>query len=1044
MTLAIGEKLHGFVVLESEELSEIDGVAYTLAHEKSGAKLLYLQNDDVNKAFSISFKTPPSNDTGVFHILEHSVLCGSRKFPVKEPFVNLLKSSMQTFLNAMTFADKTMYPVASTNEQDLINLADVYMDAVLHPQIYEKRAIFEQEGWHYELTGAACEEVGTAAEDASASETAVAGESATCEASPACEPFAQQARIKVNGVVYNEMKGALSDPTSVLYDELQAALFPDTAYRFESGGTPKAIPSLTYEHYLEEHARHYQLSNSYLTLYGNMDINRMLAFLDEEYLTPVAEEQSARAAARTKAGKPALLPNALIEQAPVKNLGVTRTMSTAPENSCMGLGFVVGHARERMRMIATDILIDAIMGSNEAPLKRRLLDEKLADDAQAFFADSLLQPFAVIQLRGLAPHAAASFRAVVEDELRALAEGALDHALIEAAISHAEFVMREHDFGVADGVALSMSALSGWLYDDSLATSYLHYEDDFSALRKAVDEGYFEQLIREVFLENNHMAEVQIIPDETAGDDFEAQRALAAEESMREEDFARIAQNVAELRRLQEEPDAPEAVATLPTLSLADIGKAPQEARYELLSDTPVPCLRHYVPTRGIAYAYRYFDLARISFDDLPYVAVLAMVLGKLSTSAHSASDIDTLIQSQLGNLTFFAEVHDNPENRDDIRPVLVASASALSENVENLATLPNEIMTSTNFHDTQKIKDVLTQKRVAMEQGFANAGHSAAMARVASYTLPAAMVREQISGVDFYRFLKNLLAHYDECAESLAAKLEEIAKCLFTHKNLIVSFTGNDNDFARFWQAGGALEGASENAPQHDTCAPQHDVETPQRDAGNTAPGLAPCICKAPCPTPKNEAFIVPTDVVYAATGFDLRLMDAPYSGTWLVAARILSYDYLWTEVRVKGGAYGAGFQATRAGNVRFYSYRDPHLNETLERFRNAGAWLAQFEPEKSELDGYVISTVAGIDAPLKAREVARKQDGRFFSHISEESRAKTRTEAVSTTKTKLHELASSVTLAANENRICVFGNKNIIAQAAEDLTVIDLLNEK
>lgn len=437
MDLAPEQKLHGFTVRTREELPEIDGTAYVLDHDKSGAQLLYLRNDDNNKAFSIAFKTPPADDTGVFHILEHSVLCGSDKFPVKEPFVDLLKSSMQTFLNAMTFPDKTMYPVASTNDQDLLNLADVYLDAVLHPAIYRKRAIFEQEGWHYELGG------DTEAE---------AGDSVAGDAVAATETADGSARLVLNGVVYNEMKGALSDPNSVLYDELQAALFPDTAYRFESGGTPRAIPDLTYEQFLEEHRRHYRLDNSYLTLYGDLDLDGMLAFLDERYLSPVADEQAAATGIGAE-GAP-LGPHELREQAPVRALGVKRNMATAPENACAGLGYVIGNACERTRMTAVDILIDAIAGSNEAPLKRALLDAGLAADATAFFADSLLQPFAVIQLRGLEEGGAERFRPVVEKTLRKLADGGLDRALVEASLSRAEFVMREREYGMPDGVEI--------------------------------------------------------------------------------------------------------------------------------------------------------------------------------------------------------------------------------------------------------------------------------------------------------------------------------------------------------------------------------------------------------------------------------------------------------------------------------------------------------------------------------------------------------------------------------------------------------------
>ena len=1000
MNLDLDQNLHGFTVRTRETLPEINGTAYTLLHEKSGARLLYLQNDDSNKAFSIAFKTPPADDTGVFHILEHSVLCGSDKFPVKEPFVDLLKSSMQTFLNAMTFPDKTMYPVASTNEQDLLNLMDVYLDAVLHPMIYRKRAIFEQEGWHFELAG---------------DELADDGNAAAGDAVALAEAEMGNARLVLNGVVYNEMKGALSDANSVLYDELQTALFPDTAYRFESGGTPRAIPDLTYEQFLDEHARHYRLDNSYLTLYGDVDVERMLAFLDAEYLSPVADEQSARNAARAAAGDAPLAPHELAEQAPVKNLGLRTPMATAPENACAGLAYVVGDVHERTRMVATDILLDAVMGSNEAPLKRALLDAGLAADAHGFFADSLLQPFAVIQLRGLEPEGAARLRPVVEKTLAELADGGLDRALVEASLSRAEFVMREQDFGMADGVALSMAALSGWLYDDDLATSYLRYEDDFAFLRGALEEGYFEELIRSVFLDNAHMAEVEIVPTEADEEAAEAARLEAAAAHMDAADFARIADEEATLRQLQEEPDSPEALATLPRLSVADIDGAPDEPSYGLVDGAPVACLRHDVATHGIAYAYRYFDLARIPFEDLPYVAVLGLVLGKLDTARHSASELDTLANGKLGNLSFFAEIYEDAGDADALVPKFVVSSSALSENVGYLAELPREIMLETDFSDTGKIKDVLQQRRIGMEQAFASAGHAGAMAHLASYYLPAGVVREQLGGIGLYRFVKDLLANYDERAGEVAKRLSALAERLFVDDGCMVSFSGSDEDFDAFWRNGAAM--------------------------GRTGDGKRRL--RVPAPVVRNEAFIVPTDVCYAAQGFDRRAFDDSYTGAWQVAAKALSFDYLWNEVRVKGGAYGAGFQTARTGNLRFYSYRDPHLDETLTRFAKASDWLASFDPKPEEMEGYVVSTVAGFDTPLKTRQLVRRQDGDWFGGRTPEARLETRAQMIAADAGTIRSLAPVVADAVARNAVCVFGSRDILEASAAGLEVVDLLNE-
>lgn len=996
MELRVNDKLHGFTVTSAEDLPEISGTAYLLRHDASEARLLYLANDDAEKAFSISFKTPPADDTGVFHILEHSVLCGSDKFPVKEPFVNLLKSSMQTFLNAMTFPDKTMYPVASTNEQDLLNLMDVYLDAVLHPAIYHKRAIFQQEGWHYELASpqgeGACEEASEPAGSADAS-----------NAQPA---------LVFNGVVYNEMKGALSDPNSVLYNALSAALFPDTAYRFESGGTPEAIPSLTYEQFLEEHRRHYNLANSYLTLYGNLDISRVLAFLDERYLGNGAGNASTAAAPAAREAKP---PRDLAEQAPVRNFGVVRTMATAPENACCATGYVIGHVRERERLMAADILMDALTGSNEAPLKRALLDANLADDATGYLADSMLQPFAVVQLKGSKPGAAAELKRVVEETIGRLCEEGIDPALIEAALSHSEFILREHDFGVSDGVALAMAALSGWLYDDELACAYLRYEDAFASLRDKLRTGYFEQLARELFLENDHAASVEIKPVAAEEDAAERELLAAAAASMTAADFERIAAEEAELRRAQELPDAPEALAALPALSASDIGEAPHRPAWELPSTTPVPCLRHPLGTRGIAYAYRYFDLSGIPFEELPYVTVLALVLGKLGTAQHTAAEIDTLTQARLGNLSFFTEVHENDADINTLAPKFVVSSSALAENAADLAQLPIEVLTQTDFSDTAKIKDALAQRRLSLEQSFASAGHSAAMARVSSYYLPAGVVRDALGGVEFYRFLKDLLEHFDERASSLTARLDSLAKRIFADNRLTVSFAGPDKAFDAFWQAGG-------------TCNRTSDDETR---------------LVVPQPVKRNEAFIVPTDVVYAAQGFDRRLLGAPYSGVQQVAARALCYDYLWNEVRVKGGAYGAGFQTARTGAMRFYSYRDPHLDETLARFASSAEWLAAFEPDETAFDGYIVSTVAGVDRPLKDRELIRRQDATFFANRSPQAHLESREQMIAATPEQVRAFAATIAEAAQQGAICAFGNRDIIQQSKAGFEVIDLLGE-
>ena len=982
---------HGFKITACEELPEIDGQAIVGVHEESGAKLLYLKNDDVNKSFAIGFKTPPADDTGVFHILEHSVLCGSRKFPVKEPFVDLLKGSMQTFLNAMTFSDKTLYPVASTNDRDLRNLMDVYLDAVFHPRIYNKRAIFEQEGWHYEI-----ETTGAVAAD-----------------SEATVPEDEQVKLVYNGVVFNEMKGALSDANSVLFDELQAALFPDTPYAFESGGTPSSIPTLTYEQFLDEHRRHYRTDNSYIILYGNLDIDEALAFIDEEYLVPVAAEQREADAARIAQGLEPLRPRELNKQAPLRSCGIVRPMDTAPENACAGAAFVLGDAGERTKCMAVSILISALFGSNESPCKRYLLDNGAATDVSAFIGDASLQPFAIVQFNMPSEQTAAQPEAAVADAVAHVLDAGLDHALVEAALSHTEFRMREHEMDIADGVVYSMNSLASWLYDDDAPIDYIRYEKEFEELRASLDSDYFERLARDVFIDNDHVASVNVVPTPGQPDnDIEERLALLASE-LTAQDCQRISDETDMLRALQEAPDSPEDIATLPRLSISDLDEAPVEPPYGLDPDAPATCVRHDVQTHGITYTYRFFDAGNIPFDELPYLAVLSMLLGKLDTTHRTAAEIDTLAQGKLGNMSFYTSVMEPPSSSQDPKTLLVVSASALSDNVAWAATLPRDIMLETNYSNTDKILDVLQQRKIGMEQMFASYGHASAITRLQSYYSKAAVVRQQLEGIDFYRFLCNLIENYDEVRDEIPAHLESLAGRIFGDNVCTFGFAGSDEDRARFWES--------------------DPVTHCEIEAGEPM--------TIPQPTVRNEAFIVPSDVCYAAAGWNVSSPERPYSGIWAVAGRVLSFDYLWNEVRVKGGAYGVGYSMSRLGNSRFYSYRDPHLDETLERFAAASDWLASFDPSQEDMEGYIVATVATLDAPVKPRMRISQQLSDFFHEMTPEKRLAIRSEAIQATVPKLRALSDELAETVSHGARCVFGNREIIESAKTPFDVIELI---
>ncbi|WP_417231088.1 insulinase family protein [Thermophilibacter sp.] len=950
--LAVGTAHAGFTVTSVEPLAELSGCAYVMRHDATGARALWLACADVNKAFAISFKTPPADDTGVFHILEHSVLCGSDRYPVKEPFVNLLKTSMQTFLNALTFPDKTMYPVASTNVADLENLMGVYLDAVLHPAIWHRRRIFEQEGWHLE-----------AAEDGT---------------------------LSYNGVVLNEMKGALSDPDDVLYQALTRALFPDTCYRFESGGNPRAIPTLTYEGFLDNHARHYAPGNAYVFLYGDLDADRELSLVDE----------ALRGAAERGAGAP----NELALQAPVRAERREVRMATAPSNSEVGLSYVIGTAADRTRVLAADVLLDALCGSNEAPLKRRVLDAGLADDFSATLIDGVLQPQAMFTLRGLREGAGEKFRALVEATCAELADSGIPRDKLEASLAQAEFNLREGDWGgYPDGVALAMQAMSSWLYDDERPVDYLRYEDALAELKRGLDEGLFERLLRELVCESAHCAEVELVPVEAGDADEEAAELERLRAGMDEGDLEAVRAEVDALRAEQEAPDSPEALATLPRLRLSDIGPAPAEpAALEVAA--PLPCIGHELDTHGIDYVYHYFDLRCLDYEELPYAGVLTELLGRLATARRSASELDTLVETKLGGLDFFVETHTRDDDLSFAAPALVVGASALSEKADALCELPAEVWGETDFGDLARIRDILTQRRVALEQYYLSSGHAAALGRTSTYFSAAALVSGAMGGLDYYLFLRDLLDHWDERAADLSERLAGLARRIFTADAVTVSFTGPAADRERFWERGGTL-----GLP-----------------AGEGEKRLV-----VPTPAPRREAFVIPSDVAYVARASAPSAADAGSVGTWQVATRALSYDYLWNEVRVKGGAYGVGFKRSTEGLRQFWSYRDPSVDATLARYDGAAAWLAGWQGDADELGGYVVATVAAHDAPVKPRQLARRQDVARFNARPDGWRDQVRAQELATTADDLRSLAAALADEAAERGVCVFGGRDAVEES-------------
>lgn len=988
MELNVGTTIHGFSVRKVEDIPEVGGTAFEMLHEASGAKLLYVANDDANKAFSIAFKTPPANDTGVFHILEHSVLCGSKKYPVKEPFVNLLKSSMKTFLNAMTFPDKTMYPVASINEKDLMNLMDVYMDAVLNPNIYAKETIFQQEGWHLETAEG---------EDGSK-------------------------KLQFNGVVFNEMKGSLSNPDNVLFHALMKELFPDTAYSFESGGDPEYIPNLTYEEFLDNHRRHYSLSNSYIFLYGDMDVERFLQRLDSEHLAPALKES-----------RSAGMPNPLPMQAPVISLGGKREMVTSPESSCSGIGFVIGSAGDHTRELAIEILLDALAGTNEAPLKKAVLEAELADTFIAENLDSVQQPFVLLELRNLKQeNSAGKLMEIIRNTTEAILAGGIDKERIAASLARLEFKMRENANGLTpDGVDYAIKSMQGWLYDDECATTYLKFSDSFEFLKGALNEGYFEELLKSLFLDNNHYADIEIVPAQHEGASKEAEKLEQLAESFSDEDFDRIARDVQALRATQERADTPEEIATLPHLGIDDIGEAPGMPQYYALPGDKTTYLHRDIQTNGITYVNRCYDASCVTMDEISYLTLFSNVLGQVDTKNHSAAELEVLTKANLGSLNFAGNIFPVYLS-DEIALRFVISGSALEDKTEKIADLTREIIFETDFSpETEeklaelkaKVKFLVFQQKNLFKRLLTSMGHTFAMQRLSSYYTREYLVRDHCAGIEYYRFLCELSDGLDSKIDDLLKKFADLANRLFKYSECTVSFAGSDEAFESYRKAASELD------------APIIDPET-------QAIVLAEPQLVIPKPVPKNEAFVIPADICYAAYGCDSRIAGVDDHGKWLVIADALSYNYLWDEVRVKGGAYGVFFHA-RWKNTEFASYRDPNLDSTIEKYKHAGEWLAQAQITQEELEGYIISNVSSLDVPTKPGVQMINMDIWYFAGYDRHYHYMKRKQVIETTLQDLREAADFFPSVNAYSHRCVFGSKDIISKSNLEWQVDELLNK-
>ena len=944
-------------------LKEVGLTGTVLEHERSGARVICLPSEDENKVFFIAFRTPPIDDSGLPHILEHSVLCGSDKYPVKDPFMELAKSSLNTFLNAMTYPDKTIYPVASCNDKDFANLMDVYMDAVLHPQIHHNRNIFLQEGWRYEL------------ED-------------------------PDAELTLNGVVYSEMKGAFSDPEETLSRYAMNSLYPDTAYRFESGGDPDFIPTLSYESFCAFHKKLYHPSNSYIFLYGNMDMEERLRYLDEAYLSSYER---------------IFVDSGIGLQAPFaerKDLDVSYPLSEEEDGegkSFYSLQWSVGDIFDSRLAAAMGILETVLITAPGAPLKQALMDAGLAKDAGGGYMAYTLQPqFNVTAKEGTAGEKE-RFMQVVTETLTRLADEGLNRKSLAAAISSREFQSREADFGgLSKGLIYGLNVLNTWLYDGEDPFQYLRYEDDYSFLREQLKTDYFESLIRTCLLENPHCSLVEMDPEKGKDKkDAEAlrQKLAAYKASLSRGEQEALAAQFRALQAYQEEEDSPEAKRCIPKLVKADIKK---EARPAVNHEEALGGARlvgRFDKTTGIAYANLYFDLSNVPARHLPYLGLLRACFSLVSTEKQDYRELFDSIQEISGGISFSLETPARLSG--DWKPYGVVSFKTLYSKWEQTLDLVREICLESCFDDDKRLQEILSGSVIGQRQMMIMAGHQAAISRAASYYLDTARFAELSGGLDFFRFCTEALASFGEKKEELMKTLAEVSREVFTGNGLLINLTCEEK----------AAKELKEGLARFAGSLPEDDEKR--------------FVC--PAPEKKNEGIMTTGAVGFVAMCGSYR-KAGPYTGALRVLNTLLSTDYLWQRLRVLGGAYGAMSNFSLLGPSYFASYRDPNIRSTREAYLEIPAYLEALDLPQETLDSFIISTIGSMDFPYTPSVQGKRDFGAWLSGITPGMQQKERDEVLACSLGDLRRLAAYVREILKDGNLCTFGS-GVVIEKDKDL---------
>ena len=954
-----------YEILDEHRVEDVQSDGFILRHKKSGARIAILSNNDDNKVFYIGFRTPPEDETGVPHIIEHTTLCGSKKFPVKDPFIELAKGSLNTFLNAMTYPDKTVYPVASCNDQDFKNLMDVYLDAVFNPNITKYEEIFKQEGWHYELTG-------------------------------------KDDELKINGVVYNEMKGAYSSPDEVLSSQIYRSLFPDNTYSKDSGGNPEYIPKLTYEAYLDFYHKYYHPSNSYIYLYGDMDVVERLEWLDKEYLSLYDYKKV----------------NSEINKQPafdeIKNVEAqySITMDDSQENKTyLSYNRVVGDTLDEMLYQAFDVLDYALVSSPGAPVKQALIDAGIGDDVYGSYDAGILQPVFSFVAKNANASQADEFESIIENTLKEVVKTGINKEALLAGINSSEFKFREADFGqFPKGLLFGLNCLDSWLFDDMKPFIHLECLGTFAKLRKAVDTDYFEKLIQEYLLDNTHGSSVTVKPERGLGN--EREEALAKElsdykASLSDEEIKKLIEDTEHLKKYQEEPSSDEDLRKLPMLTRADMKKnaMPFSNIEDELLDVKV--VRHDIESNGIDYISFLFDAGDFAQSELGYLGFFTNALGLVSTERYSYTDLANATNIYTGGISTGTASHPDIKDRNNFVFKFEVKLKVLEKNLDKALELMEQMLLSSDFTDTKRLGELVAQIKARLQANLSSSGHLVAAMRSMSSFSRYALYQDELKGVAFYRSICRIEKELLESPKSVSDKLAAIAKKLFARNRMLISFTGNNEAYGN---AKPSLEKVIAGFDKMSAVGNQAEVHF------NTA----------------KEAFIDASQIQYVAKTGDFICEGYEYTGALRLLRIILSYDYLWINVRVKGGAYGCMNTFLRSGESYFVSYRDPNLSDTLDVYDRIPEYIKSFSPDERDMTKYIIGTFSALDTPMNPEAKGSRSLSAYLEGITYEQIQKERNEILNAQPEDIRRLADLVEAVLKKDSICVIGNENMIKESA------------